>query len=146
MARFGAAGRPVFDRLLADPTFEAHSGSTGTAACAWAGARRLGVELTDLFSGVRRAIAAGEDASHAMRVLVALLRMRLFDLPDDLDGAPTPPESFGALEALFSRTTEQANDSLSDLATRDDRREVNVLRYRLALLQWWELALRVGST
>ncbi|MEU8078723.1 hypothetical protein AB0B31_25180 [Catellatospora citrea] len=120
IALHGERARAEFTQLLWNPWWEANGGGTGSDRWAYAGARVLGLSMSDLYAGLSarvRSDAGTEDKRHCLETFVALLGYWAGRPWLGLDRAPDPTETCDMLlDLLFEWSTPDRDDSLIGLA------------------------------
>jgi hypothetical protein len=101
--------RAEFVRLLWNPSWEAHSGSTGSDRWAYAGARVLGLRMAELYTDLVARLTSDistNDKSHCLATFAALLGYWAGRPWLGLRRAPDPTETCDALcDLLFEPAT-----------------------------------------
>jgi len=115
-------GHAEFIRLLWNPSWEAYGGGTGSDYWAYAGARVLGLSMSQLYSDLRTRVMSGSDVDlhrHCLRAFTALLRYWVGQPWLGLRMTPDPAETYDArIDLLFEWSTPDEDDSLIGLAGR----------------------------
>ncbi|MCP2327974.1 hypothetical protein HDA40_006481 [Hamadaea flava] len=121
IALHGDRARATFTRLLWDPRWEANGGGTGSDRWAYAGARVLGLTMSDLYTGLRARLdgdLAQEEMRHCLETFTALLGGWVGRPWLGLTSAPDPAETPDMLlDLLFEWSTPDRDDSVIGLAS-----------------------------
>ncbi|GIF97061.1 hypothetical protein [Catellatospora citrea] len=121
IALHGERARADFTQLLWNPWWEADGGGTGSDRWAYAGARVLGLSMSDLYADLaarlRSDAGTEDDKRHCLETFVALLGYWAGRPWLGLDRAPDPTETCDTLlDLLFEWSTPDRDDSLIGLA------------------------------
>lgn len=105
----GKQGERYFRKLLFDPRWETFGGGTGTDHFVYTGLKNLGICFAELYTQVR-AMKEPKNLDYALRVLLAMLRNRIYD--KDVDTTETLAEIY---LLLFGWKNENESDNIIDL-------------------------------
>jgi hypothetical protein len=112
--------RAEFTRLLWNPRWEAHDGGTGSARWAYAGARVLGLSVSELYTDLVARLKSDtgtDDKRHCLETFAALLDHWASRPWLGLSSAPEPTETCDAIcDLLVEWSTPHQDDSLLGLA------------------------------
>ncbi|MDI1465362.1 hypothetical protein QEZ54_30780 [Catellatospora sp. KI3] len=120
IALHGRRARAEFTRLLWDPWWEAYGGGTGSDRWAYAGARVLGLTMSELYADLTARLASdagARDKEHGLRTFTALLEHWTSRPWLGVSAAPDPAETCAELLGqLFDWSTPHRDDSVIGLA------------------------------
>ncbi|MGW1991306.1 hypothetical protein [Embleya sp. NPDC001921] len=120
IALYGDAARDEFTRLLWNPWWEAHSTATGSNRWAYAGARVLGLGMSELYADLVARVkseAQPENKRHCVAMFTALLGLWTGGWRLGVRMAPDPSETSDELiDLLFEWSTTHNDYALLGLA------------------------------